>query len=669
MKIAGISTAVSLTTLTGIGYGLFHSAQGEPLPTDSPYLSDSTSASNNPGESGTEPILVLTNSNSSNPFGTYYEEILRAEGFNCFQSRELSSLSQRSLDEIDIVLLAEGPLNSQQVELLERFVYNGGGLIAMHPDLQLENLLGIQVSSSTTRGGYLQINKNHSICLGINSNSLQFHGKADLFTLSSAESLVWLSDDTNKVYDHALVTINAVGKGYAVSWAFDLAKSIALMRQGNPDWANQDRDDLNGIRTVDMFVDWIDLDRIAIPQADELQRLLGNILYALSQGKRPLPRLWYFAENSGSALIVTGDSHMNPAPFIEEVYSLVEAYNGEMSVYYSPEIFDDFGRILRRSRFWATDHIPVLGDILAARFTSPTPMMVQQWRARGHEFTLHPWVEEGIEKGWSTYWKEFTGRGYGPVSETVRTHRILWSGWVETARMQALYGIHMNMDYYHVGPRLKKPNGEWVYGHLTGSGRPMKFIDQKGNILNIFQQLTQLADEHLLSMDVPGWGGWPDLSPQAAIEVYKFLLDRSIQEREYCAIGGQFHVDPFQVGGEAAEKGRLFLMGVLTHARNADIPIWSAQHWSSFIKFRHQTKFVNLNWINQDRVQFQLSTPANLNHKLSVMLPMWQDDRKLVSIEIDGVQASLDTRRVGGIEYALTVIESASKDFIATYQK
>jgi len=668
MRIAGISSAVSLSTLTGIGYGLFRSVQGDPLPIGSPFVLDSTLASDSPRNPVRGPILILTNSTSSNPFGTYYEEILRAEGFNCFQSRELSSLTQSSLEGIDIVLLAEGRLNSEQVELLESFVYNGGGLIAMRPDFQLEHLLGVQGSSSKKEGGYLQIDKNQPIAQGINPVSLQFHGEANLLSLSGAEPLVWLSDNTDKIYDFAVVTINSFGNGRAVSWAFDLAKSIALMRQGNPAWANQDRDGLSDIRTVDMFVDWIDLDRIAIPQADEQQRLLGNILYALSQGKKPLPRLWYFPENSGSALIVTGDSHMNPAPFIEEVYSIVEAYDGEMSVYYSPEIHDDFGRILRRSRFWATDHIPVVGDVLGTRFKSPTPMKIQQWRARGHEFTLHPWVDEGIENGWSTYWKEFTGKGYGPISETVRTHRIMWSGWVETARLQASYGIRMNMDYYHVGPSLRKANGEWVYGHLTGSGRPMKFVDENGNILNIFQQLTQIADEHLLSMDVPGWGCWPDLSPQDAVEVYKQLLDRSIQGREYCAIGGQFHVDPFQLGGEAAEKGRLFLEGVLTHARQANIPIWSAQHWTSFIEFRNQTNFVNLNWINQDQVWFQLSTPANTTHKLSVMLPMWQDDRKLVSIEIDGVQSSHTTRRVGGIEYALAVVESSSRDFIATYQ-
>ena len=75
------------------------------------------------------------------------------------------------------------------------------------------------------------------------------------------------------------------------------------------------------------------------------------------------------------------------------------------------------------------------------------------------------------------------------------------TGWTESARLQASYGMRMNLGFYHVGPSLQKKSGEWVYGHLTGSGRPMRFIDAQGRILNIYQQLTQLTDEHLIPMD------------------------------------------------------------------------------------------------------------------------------------------------------------------------
>ena len=281
-----------------------------------------------------------------------------------------------------------------------------------------------------------------------------------------------------------------------------------------------------------------------------------------------------------------------------------------MSVYYSPVIVNNIGRAVRKTRFWITDNVPLAGEILGDAYSSPTPDQVAGWRERGHEFALHPYVDESLEAGWDLYWKEFTGRGYGPVPPTVRTHRVLWSGWTETARVQASYGMRMNMDYYHVGPSLQKKSGEWVYGHLTGSGRPMKFIDEKGKILNIYQQLTQLTDEHMIPLDVPGWGGWPGLSPAEAVEVSKYLLDRSVKNGDYCAIAGQFHIDPFQIGGEVAEKASAFLEGTLSYAQELGVPIWSAQEWLSFTETRHDATLGDVRW---DRVSKRLEFQSSPN--------------------------------------------------------
>ncbi|HRE25846.1 MAG TPA: hypothetical protein PK954_04370, partial [Anaerolineales bacterium] len=118
--------------------------------------------------------------------------------------------------------------------------------------------------------------------------------------------------------------------------------------------------------------------------------------------------------------------------------------------------------------------LPAVGEAL--RGSRPTPADIRRWSARGHEFGLHPYVEEGLEPGWGRYWQEFTGLGYGPVSPTVRTHRILWNGWSETARVQAMHGIRMNLDFYHYGTAFQKPGGEWVNGHFTGSGLSMRFV-------------------------------------------------------------------------------------------------------------------------------------------------------------------------------------------------
>lgn len=656
LKIAGASTAIALPAISG--YGMYLSAQGEFPPIYTPYISSAQESSRISELDGTSPILLLMNERSDNPFGAYLEEILRAEGLNCFHLVDISAIDKMVLQPYDILILAEGLINTNQAEILEQFVVQGGRIISMRPDPRLYPLLGVEKVVGILSDGYLKTDLSHPASNGINPYTLQFHGDADLYKLTGAVPVAWLYHDREVASSYPAVTINQYGNGLAAMWAYDLAKSIAYMRQGNPARANQDLDGLNGIRTVDLFVDWIDLDRISIPQADEQQRLFINLLTLLSQGKRPLPRIWYFPEDENSILIATGDSHMNPAPFIEEVFSRFDRFQGHMTVYYSPLILNDIGRMMRRAFFFAEDHFPEINNIIGDKYTSPTPLMVADWRKRGHEFALHPYVEESLERGWNLYWKEFTGRGYGPVPPTVRTHRILWSGWVETARVQASYGIRMNMDYYHVGPSLKNQTGEWVYGHLTGSGRPMKFIDDQGRILNIFQQLTQIADEHLIPLDVPGWGGWPHLNPAEAVEVAKYLFSRSVKYGDYCAIAAQFHVDPFQVGGEVAEKASTFLEGTLSCAQELGIPIWSAHEWLDFTEAKHDTTLAGFVW-DSDSYRLRFEMLPNVSNKLEIalMIPATHDDKQISTILFDNTNMPYYYRTVGGVEYACVHVE------------
>ena len=393
---------------------------------------------------GSVPILVITNGDSNNPFGAYLSEILRAEGLNCYHMTGLANVTSDVLERYDIAILAEGAISGIQSEMFEAFVTHGGRLVGMKPVDRLEAIFGVERSGGDLSEGYIKTDAGHPVGAGINPSTMQFHGSAALYQLTEAEPVAWLYKDRDTQSDHPAVTLNSFGNGMAGLWAFDLAKSIAYTRQGNPDLIDKDLDGLEGVRTVDKFVGWIDLDRIDIPQADEQQRLFVNLLVKLSEDKRPLPRFWYFPEDKKSILVATGDSHMNPVEFIQNVLDRVDARGGRMTIYYSPVIVSDLGRAERVARFWATDNLPFIGDLLHETFGSPTPSDVAAWRDNGHEFALHPYVDNDLEDGWNTYWKEFTGRGYGPVPPTVRSHRVLWTGWTESARLQASYGMRMN---------------------------------------------------------------------------------------------------------------------------------------------------------------------------------------------------------------------------------
>jgi hypothetical protein len=254
--------------------------------------------------------------------------------------------------------------------------------------------------------------------------------------------------------------------------------------------------------------------------------------------------------------------------------------------------------------------------------------------------------------------------GYGPVPPTVRTHRVLWSGWVESARVQAAYGIGLNLDYYHIGPAFRQGNGEWAYGYFTGSGLPMRFVDEGGRILGIYQQLTQLADEHLL--EVP-WGGQVKLEPEAAVEVSQMLLRRSVA-RYPSAIVAQFHVDPYAVGGRYADLAGRWLAGTLDAAVERGIPIWSAEEWLAFVRARQDAALKDVAWDAAGRrLSFQWTAPDDLDAQLTVMVPLRHADMRLAEVELDGQVTVYHPRTLSGVEYACVSAQGGSHRALVRY--
>ena len=55
-------------------------------------------------------------------------------------------------------------------------------------------------------------------------------------------------------------------------------------------------------------------DKIAIPQADEQQRLLANLITVMDRDRMPLPRFWYLPRGEKAAVVMTGDDHRRQGP-------------------------------------------------------------------------------------------------------------------------------------------------------------------------------------------------------------------------------------------------------------------------------------------------------------------------------------------------------------------
>ena len=253
------------------------------------------------GDRNYAPILVLaTNTN----FGTYTGEILKAEGFNEFIVDSLTgnNITPVYLTRFDIVILSETAVTKEQNAVLSDYVKNGGSLIAFRPDKQLGELFGIIQTNSSVKEGYIKIDTTNDTGRGLVGESIQFHGYSDIYKLNGGEEIASLFLNSDYSTGFPAVVANDYGSGHAAAFTYNLPKSIVLTRQGNPDWAGEERDKVDGPTATDLFyplkgeVQWNNPEKIAIPQADEQMRLLSHIIEKFAGYNKPIPRLWYFPE-------------------------------------------------------------------------------------------------------------------------------------------------------------------------------------------------------------------------------------------------------------------------------------------------------------------------------------------------------------------------------------
>jgi hypothetical protein len=192
----------------------------------------------------------------------------------------------------------------------------------------------------------------------------------------------------------------------------------------------------------------------------------------------------------------------------------------------------------------------------------------------------------------------------------------------------------------------------------------MRFVDEQGHVLNIYQQLTQIADDHLLNL---AWGGVEKIDAEAAVEVSRAML-RSQPTDPFTAVVSHFHVDPFWFGGDSAVQATSWLRGTLDNAAAQGIPIWSAQEWLHFTEVRHDANLENVQWSPANgRLSFRFVAPPDPTVALTVMMPLSHAHAQLTQLAVDGGSVIFRERRVGGVDYGWVSVLAGSHQIEATY--
>ncbi len=563
------------------------------------------------------PILLVYNSQIAS-FGTFYSEILRCEGLNEFASSDLSDLSDGLLARYDIMILAETGLTASQVTMFQNWVKGGGKLITMRPDKKLVEFLGLEVTSTTLENGYLQIKTDTEPGKGIVGETIQFHGIADRYKIVDATAAAWLFTDANTKTDNPAVTLRSIGDkgGQAAAFAYDLARSVVLTRMGNPNWVGQERDGQPGIRASDMFHgsatehDWIDLNKVAIPQADEQQRLLVNLIYFMNKDRKPLPRFWYLPHGKKAAIIMAGDNHGISAK-TEEVFKkhiLNSPQNGSV---------EDWECVRSTSYIYNTVTITNAPDYVSKGF---------ELGVHVNSGCTNPWTAKTLDEFYASQLREFRAKFPSlPPQQTHRLHCIANNEWDTQPFIELKYGIRLDLNYYYWPPG-------WVNnreGFFTGSGLPMRYASWNGPLIDVYQATTQLTYE-----------SFPSSQFKAVIDR---LLDRALgPEGYYCVLGTHY-----DYGSSASDN---FHEAVLNSALEHHVPLVSSLQMLKWLDGRNNSSFKNITWKDKT-LQFTIEVSDGARG-LQAMVPKHSIEGDFSTISYNDVSIISSTHMVKGIEYA-----------------
>ncbi len=569
-----------------------------------------------PDEGPGGPILVIAK--SSNPFTRYYAEILRAEGLNAFTVRDIANVTPASLAGFDAVILGEFALTAQQVTMLTDWVTAGGDLVAMRPDKQLAGLLGLTDAGATLSNAYMRVDATRAPGAGIVAETMQFHGAADRYNVTGATRVADLYSNASTATTAPAVTMRSVGTngGRAAAFTYDLARSVVLTRQGNPAWAGQERDGTAPIRSDDLFygnasfdpqANWVDLSKVAIPQADEQQRLLANLLGLMTADKKPMPRFWYFPRGLKAAVIMTGDDHAGGGT----------AARFNQFVTASPAGCSVANWECIRGTSYVYPNSP-LTDAQAASFTS-----------QGFEVALHvntgcaDYTRQSLEANFTQQLINWSAEYPSvPAPVTQRTHCITYSDWVGTPETELAHGMRLDANYYYWPPG-------WVLnapGMFTGSGIPMRFADTDGRMIDVFQSTTQMTDE----------------SGQTYPFTVNTLLDRALGATGYYgAFNANMHTDANTSAGADA---------IVASAKARGVPVVTSKQMLTWLDGRNGSAFQNIAYAG-DVLSFRVSVGSGATG-LRGMVPATFDGKSLTGITRDGAAIASTRETIKGVDYA-----------------
>jgi len=392
-----------------------------------------------------------------------------------------------------------------------------------------------------------------------------------------------------------------------------------------------------GASPSDPQPDWVDPGKIIIPQADEQQRLLANLITLDPPSGIPLPHFWYLPRGLKAAVVMTGDDH--------GAGGTVKRLKGYQRK--SPE-----GCSLEN---W--DCVRATSNIFVGAIPTDKAVALAN---QGFEIGLHvytgcvDWPTHVVRKIDGSVGSEidrdsmnaiynkqlaaFAARYPGvppPVSN--RIDCVTWGDYDSQPQVELDQGIRFDTNYYYWPSK-------WVQnrpGLFTGSGMPMRFARRDGALVDVYQAATQLTDES--NQDYP--------------HTFDVLLQNALGPPEFFGVFTvNMHNDrPKSAGADA----------IIAAALEHHIPVVSAAQMLRWLDGRDASSFENIKWANGE-LSFTIQVGAGGN-KLQALIPMKAKAGSLTGLTLNGAALKFGQERIAGIDYATTTSDAGR--IVAKYQK
>ncbi len=495
-------------------------------------------------------LLVHEQSDSTSRFSRYLRELLAIEGFALIDEVSRNTLGEHLAASERGVVLPRMQLPIDLVGELAGWVHHGGCLVALHPDNALLKQLGFVPGYVHVTDGVLSF-PDTDVLGGLPLDPVQVIVPVSSFTAGpdiEATVLATVAAPGDPFTHTPAIWHARVGEGEVILFGFDLAKSVARLRHGNPDLADMPNEIFDRIqRPSDLFRGQIDPRQATVPQADILTAALGRAVETLL----PQPRFWYYPEPSQRSLVIqTSDDDWSTLEQFETMTSVLKQYEAQCTFY-----------VVNR--------------------TVLTTDLMDRWERDGHVFSVHPASMLDVEGGPGTdeaqqFWVPQMVRDnvarhqeqFGRPVRTIRNHAIRWVGYMDLAYLHAELGIRGEANYFAMGPILS--------GYLTGSGRLARFVDVDGTIIDHLQIASHWTEEILVS-DAHGFSErW---LYSRAREFTNGIIKRSISHYHTPTVINSHPVS-------FATYSRPLIESNWKTAREGGVPIVSAESWVDFTDAR-----------------------------------------------------------------------------------